>query len=412
MRTWQPWIVVLSASLFFFFEFFQANMFNALRPHLMEALSLSPSQFGLLSSLHLWGTLLLIFPGGLLLDRYSVRHIMLAGLALALLGTFLFSLQHDFAGAAAFRVMVGMAAGPVCGVGSLKLASRWFDARRLPLAMGLVIMIAMLGGLAAQMPMHYLAEHYGWRMALRADVAMGVLFWCVMWLNLKNHPKHTPGPVMAASPSPDQDDNLSVRERFAAVLRNKNNWFVAVYASLTNLPLPLLGSLFANQFLAHQFGHSTAEAAFITSWLYLGMALGAPFVGFVAGRWGSLKKPMMVGVVGNLALLSILLSGMHCSVLGASVLFALMGLSTSMHTLLYPYLATTNPSYATATATSLGVMMIMLAAASAQPFLGYLVEHFSHADTLLGQATPYLLLPACMLVALLALLPLADHKSA
>ena len=37
----QPWVVILSAALFFFYEFIQMNMFNAIDPSLIKAFSVT-----------------------------------------------------------------------------------------------------------------------------------------------------------------------------------------------------------------------------------------------------------------------------------------------------------------------------------------------------------------------------------
>ncbi|HLB58229.1 MAG TPA: hypothetical protein VJL60_05395, partial [Gammaproteobacteria bacterium] len=73
----QPWLVVFSASLFFFFEFLQMNMFNALDPSLYKAFHLTNStQLGQLSACFMVSMVLFLFPAGMILDRFSTKKII------------------------------------------------------------------------------------------------------------------------------------------------------------------------------------------------------------------------------------------------------------------------------------------------------------------------------------------------
>ena len=49
-----PWIVCFSAALFFFYEFIQMNMFNAISADLMRAFSLHATELGKLSAYYFY----------------------------------------------------------------------------------------------------------------------------------------------------------------------------------------------------------------------------------------------------------------------------------------------------------------------------------------------------------------------
>ena len=91
------WIVCFSAALFFFYEFIQMNMFNAISADLMRAFSLSATQLGKLSAYYFYANLLFLPVAGALLDRFSTRKIILSALLLCIIGIAAFAITDSFA---------------------------------------------------------------------------------------------------------------------------------------------------------------------------------------------------------------------------------------------------------------------------------------------------------------------------
>src|SRR3990167_3401551 len=88
----RAWIVCLSAALFFFYEFIQMNMFNALSVPLMEAFKIDAAGLGEMSSYYFIATVIFLIPAGILLDRYSTRKIILIAFGICIVGTASFAL--------------------------------------------------------------------------------------------------------------------------------------------------------------------------------------------------------------------------------------------------------------------------------------------------------------------------------
>lgn len=126
------WLVTLAASLFFFYEFIQMNMFNAINGQIMQAFHLDAVQIGHLAATYFYGNVLFLFPAGMLLDRFSTKKLLLTAVALCTIGTFIFALANGFWVAAAGRFMVGVGAS-FCFLSCIRLASRWFPPRNMAL---------------------------------------------------------------------------------------------------------------------------------------------------------------------------------------------------------------------------------------------------------------------------------------
>ena len=58
------WVVTLTASLFFFYEFIQLIFPNAIDIQLMQSFNLNATQLGLLVSTYFWANALFLFPAG------------------------------------------------------------------------------------------------------------------------------------------------------------------------------------------------------------------------------------------------------------------------------------------------------------------------------------------------------------
>ncbi|MES2212705.1 MAG: MFS transporter [Pseudomonadota bacterium] len=387
-----PWVVVLSASLFFVFEFFQSNMFNVLEPHIMQEFNISSTHLSFLASFHLWGTVLFLLPAGLLVDRLSVRKLILVAMGSSILFTVAFSQTHSFQLASLFRLLVGVCAGPFCVVSAMKLSSQWFPLNRLSFVTGCIVSMGMLGAVCAQIPMLWLVTHYGWRSAILVDAGIGALLWAIIYLNVYDKPD----PKAALDRTP-----LAIRLK--QVVSLFDNWKAVLCASAMNLPIPIFGSLFANLFLNERYGFSRDVAAGISSMLFIGMIVGSPLMGWLSGQWQSRKKPMMLGAVTSLVVLLGVLLGDHCASWVMATAFFVLGVGVSGHTLVYPYLAETNAPQLTATAIALAGVALIGGGAIAQPAVGYFIDVVRSASISSANdfVVPFALLPAAQLLAVL-----------
>src|SRR3990167_2873454 len=186
--TMQSWAVVLVASLFFFYEFIQMNVFNSISTSLMNAFHIDAAKLGDMSSFYFIANVVFLFIAGILLDRLSTRRVILTSLAICILGTGLFSLAHSFALACFFRFLTGIGSA-FCFLSVIRLASRWFPAERMALVTGLVVTMAMIGGWVSQAPMEMLAKTVHWRVALQIDALLGMFIFVLIALFVKNYPE-------------------------------------------------------------------------------------------------------------------------------------------------------------------------------------------------------------------------------
>lgn len=228
------WLVTLTASLFFFYEFIQMNFFNAINAELRVAFNLDAVQLGQLFSMYFYANFLFLFPAGNLLDRYSTKKLLLFAITICTLGTFIFSVATEYWMAAVGRFMVGAGAS-FCFLSCIRIASRWFSPRHMAFVTGVVVTMAMLGGLVAQTPFTWLIDALGgsWRNALYLNTGLGVLILIATIFIVQDRP---PDALDEAKADQQHLQELGLWRCIKLAALNPQNWFGGLYTALMNLP--------------------------------------------------------------------------------------------------------------------------------------------------------------------------------
>jgi MFS family permease len=370
INSYSAWVVCLISALFFFYEFIQMNMFNAISTELMRAFNIDSTGLGNLSATYFWGDVLFLFPAGMILDRFSTRKIILASLFVCIAGTIVFANAESLMLAKSCRFITGIG-NAFCFIACIRLASRWFPPRRMALVIGLIVTIAMLGGVFAQTPLVYLDQALGWRHALMFNACLGLIIYVLIWWYVFDTP-----PNAKQLSNTTVDHNAWHKAKMA--LSNPQNWFCGLYTSLLNLGLMLLGALWGVMYLVQVHGLSHTKASIVTSMAFFGLIVGSPVLGWISDSMGKRKPTMIIGAA--LSIFSILaimfISNMSMSL--AMLLFFLMGFFTSAQVIAYPVVTESNPSAITSTATGLASFLIMAGPAIAQPLFGWLMDYKWH----------------------------------
>ena len=364
------WSVVLAASLFFFYEFIQMNFFNAINSQLMATFHLNAPQLGQLASMYFYANALCLFPAGILLDRFSTKKLLLFAVTLCTVGTFIFGLAQTYFFAAAGRFMVGMGAS-FCFLSCIRLASRWFPPSKMAFVTGIVVTMAMMGGLVAQTPFAILTTYVGWRATVLLNAALGILVFIAIARIVEDRP---PGSGDDVTAERHHLKTLGLWRSIRLVLLNRYNWLGGLYTSLMNLPVFLLGALWGIPYLVQVHHLTWVQASYATTLFFVGVIFGSPAFGWFSDYIGRRVLPMLIGAVVSLVMMLILMYAPNLSLNELILLFFLIGFTTSSQVLSYPVLAELNPIALTSTAISIDSVSIMLSGVIFQPFFGWILE--------------------------------------
>ncbi|MFT4059367.1 MAG: MFS transporter, partial [Legionella sp.] len=161
-----PWVVCLTATLFFFYEFIQGNMFASIAASIMQDYHIQADKMAWLSSIYYLSNVLFLFVAGIVLDRFSIKNTLLIAMFLCVASTFLLAHSHSFYIALFSRFITGIGSA-FCFLGPVRLASHWFLPKRMAFVTGVIVTMAMAGGMLAQYPLTLLVNLVGWRNAVQ-----------------------------------------------------------------------------------------------------------------------------------------------------------------------------------------------------------------------------------------------------
>ena len=365
----QPWLVCLSAALFFFYEFIQMGMFNSLGPDLMRDFSINAAQLGNLSATYFYGDVTFLFFAGMMLDRFSTRKIILSAMVLCVSATVVFAISSSafIAGLCHYIAGIGNA---FCFLSCIKLASRWFPSNRMALIVGITVTIAMAGGAVAQTPLTLLSQAVGWRQAVLLDAGLGALIVGLVWYFVQDEPKKSANQLDHASSS----IKPSLKESVMFALTNKQNWLGGLYTCFLNLPIFLLGELWGVMYLTQVRMIPRTDASIITSMLFIGTIIGSPIAGWLSDRLSKRRFPMIVGAVCSLVVILMIMLPSTLSFTSLLILFLALGFFTSTQIISYPAITESNPKAFTGTSVGLASVLIMGSGAIFQPLFGWLMD--------------------------------------
>ncbi|OGT29927.1 MAG: hypothetical protein A3E87_09315 [Gammaproteobacteria bacterium RIFCSPHIGHO2_12_FULL_35_23] len=361
-----PWLVCLSAALFFYYVFFQLAMFNTISSHLMQTFNLNATSLGYLSSSYFFADALLIIPAGILLDRFSTRTIALSMMTACVISTYIFSVTHSYFLALLCRALTG-AGNAFAFLTSMQLASRWLPPKRLALGIGLIITTIMLGGIVAQTPLALLTSAIGWRSAMVINATLGLFFLAFMYYQLQDYP-------LEYHHSATLTQNRTLFSNLKTALKSSQNWFCAGFVAFMNLPISLLGELWGVMYLTQTHHLSMTTATNITSMMFIGMIIGSPCMGWLSDKMQRRRIPMIMSAVFILAIVGLIAYINITSAILLGSLFFILGLLASAQVISYPTIAESNSLAITGTAMSTVAIFLNIVSFIAQPLFGWLIH--------------------------------------
>lgn len=363
MKKLLPYIVCFSAALFLAYELMQLHMMNAIAPLLMQDLGLSATSFGYISATYLLADVLFLLPAGIILDRFSVRKVILSALFFCILGTVGFASAKGIWTAAISHFLSGIG-NAFCFLSCMILVTRWFEEKMQGRIMGWIITIGMLGAFIAQSPFSLLAEQFGWRQALYLDAFFGLGLLVLLYWTIQ---------------SPGQEEQKVSKNtlllELKTALKNPVTLKVGLYTAFLNLPLMVISAVFASLFLTQIHALSLAQSAFIASMIAIGTIFGSPMYGTLSDLFGMRRIWMILGGIFSSIVMFLILFA-PSSMLYLSFLFFLLGLFTSSQVLGYPTITENSPKHLQGTSMGIAAVIIMGLPMLIQPLTGTLMDLF------------------------------------
>lgn len=146
----------------YFFSALVRAVVATLAPVFSADLGLNAADLGLLAGAYFLGFASVQLPLGSALDRIGPKRVLLAFLALAVIGCVLFALAQSFFALTAARTLMGMGLG-ACLMAPMTSFRRRFSPRAQMRATSWMLMTGSCGMVASTLPVQWLLPQLGWR---------------------------------------------------------------------------------------------------------------------------------------------------------------------------------------------------------------------------------------------------------
>lgn len=399
-HSWYPWLIWFLASSFIFYKYVLQVSPSIMIPELMAAFHLSGESMGNLSAFYFYAYLVMQFPVGILLDKYSPRYLMTGAIIVCAGGAFIFASATTLSTAEIGRLLIGIG-GAFSAVGTMKLISLWFPANRFALVSGLMMSMAMLGAIGGEAPLAYLVDGFGWRSALHFCALVGFGLAILIYLFIRDNKKPAP-----------QDSDSQLPNFFTHIkklLRSKQVWLISIYSGLAFAPVSAFAGLWGVPFILEKYQLSKGAAAGLVSLAFIGFALGSPFAGWFSDKIQRRKPLMIIGTAFSLLTLSFIIYGpvLHKELL--AILFILFGCFSGFFFVSFAHIREINPPECSGTSIGFINMFDALFGSLSEPFIGKLLDWGWDGKTIHGARYfsvgdyqhALLLLPIVLVIALL-----------
>ena len=399
------WLVWSLASLFLFYKYLLQVSPSIVVDELMIKYQLSAEQLGNMVAYYFYAYMFMQLPGGILLDRITLRILLPIAIFICALGALVFAYSNHLLLAKLGRILIGLG-GSFSAIGTMKLISLYFSRKDFSWAAGLMMSFGMIGAVGGQGPLAYFSDTIGWQKTLYLSAIIGFVLSLIMFFTLKygkdiQHRKDIP------------TNSFSLTKQLTEIISSSQNWYLALFSGIAFAPVSAFAGLWGVPFLKMKLNISNIESGAITSLVFIGFAIGCPFSGILSNKLKQRKSIMCIGtLIGSICLFAILLIP-GLSKLSSSILIFLFGFFTSFFFISFTMIKEANVILLSGTAIGFINTFNALFGAISEPGIGRLIDHFASSQ---GEILPklfiyqksLLVLPIGMLLALIMALFIKD----
>ena len=313
------WTALLIVSFTMMFGYFFTDVMSPLEPLLTAAkedgglgLGWSSDEYGFFSGAYGYFNvfLLLLFFGGIILDKFGIRFTGIMSTILMFGGALIkwYAVGHDFTGTIAvpffgtYQTQVVLAAlgfsiyGVGCEIAGItvsKVIVKWFTGHELALAMGVQVALARLGTAGA---LGFALPFAKWMGGVSASVGLGAALLCagvIVFLVYCVMDKKEDASAAAVQGEPEEGFKFS---DLKVLLTTTGFWYVAVLCLMFYAGVfPFLK--FATKLMIFKYGVAEDVAGLIPAMLPFGTIFLTPLFGSIYDKYGKGAPLMLIGSV-------------------------------------------------------------------------------------------------------------------
>ncbi|MCY4178334.1 MAG: MFS transporter [Endozoicomonadaceae bacterium] len=379
---------------------------------LSDAFNISLTQVGVLSSSMIYLYIILQAPAGKIASFYGEKFcLVIASGSLAVL-CLLFTVVSTYTSAVIIRMLMGVAAAPgvVC---VMLLISRWFSARSFAFIAGVWEAVNMVIAASGPVFMSKVVNTHGWKTVLLLIAGICVVVLIMNVLIVTNAPE---GYEAEKDDMPEEKTEESggwqAKNPFFRLIKNvsfvSNCVFILGLFSVVNV----FASLWGIPFMRAAYPEHSLEATQAISFVFIGLAIGAPLTGAIASYINRLRLIMFWCALITLLCLTVLFYYPVSFKVAGGILF-ILGVSASAYMLPFSAIRRDIPPALLYLANAILNAASLLAAPLFQPLIGKILDlHSQHAVQLTMENFQVALLPLYIIVcvAIFSLIWIKENK--
>lgn len=399
-----PLVMWLVCACFYGYQYFLQVSPSVMANDLMRDFSVNATALGNLAACYFYTYAAMQIPVGVLLDRFGARTLLTVAAAVCAFGCLLFGGTHIFAITILGRLCIGLGAS-FAVVGCMYIAAKRLPLKHFAFLTGIVITIGMLGAIGGQTPLALLVNKIDWRNTMLLFGAIGFAIAFCLWVVIGD--SHQQSKIKQEAVI----GKASILMGLKHVVCSKQAWLIAIYGGLMFMPISVFGSLWGVPFLMRKYSLPNTSAGAMITMLFLGMAIGTPFFGWLSDYIGRRKPVMFLGGVGALLSILVVLYVPGLSHAIAAFLLLVFGFFSGGFLVSFAVIREIDVTNSPGASTGFMNMLNMIGGAFAQPLVGWFLDLNGHG-VMEGGVHYYSLgnyefalsiLPICIFVSLLTL---------
>ena len=284
------WTALIVASVTMFGNYYLYDSVAYVAIQLKETLGFTDRQYGMLYSAYSVAAVLILFWGGIFVDRYGTRiSILIFGFICTIAG-FVTAFGGSILSITAGRFVLGLGAEPLIVAVTVAIA-KWFKGKALGFALGINLLVARLGSSTVDWSPNWGARFYtGWQMPLVVAAIIGLL--CTLGAIVYFFIEYRAEKRSWLS-GPSETDKLKFSELLSF---NKSFWYITLLCvTFYSAIFPFRG--FAPKFFQEAHGISNALAGRLMSWLPITAMIATPLIGLLIDKIGKRASMMLLGSI-------------------------------------------------------------------------------------------------------------------
>lgn len=260
----------LIAAFFYAYQYILRVIPNIMINDIMLTFNIDAALFGQFSGVYYLGYALAHVPVGLMLDRLGPKKILPTFILITVLGTTPLIITDFWLFPVIGRFIVGVGSSSAI-LGVLKIIHLSFSERHFAIMLSWSVTVGLLGAIYGGAPINYFQDLYGFKYVIFMLLIAGIILALIAYFVL-----------------PDlktKDQKLPFWHNVKAIISNKKVIIICLLAGFMVGPLEGFADVWGSTFLEIVYGLDNTLQTSLPSFIFIGMALGAPLLSLIASRF-------------------------------------------------------------------------------------------------------------------------------